>query len=265
MIVEDWTNETYHAHEGISKSGLDLISRSPAHYRYRTFKEPSRAMEIGTAIHTAVLEPDRFFTDYMLLRDVEDRRASAYKEAVKVYGSERVLTGPEADKVAGMQESVLGNPHAQALLTHEDSKKELSIVTEDPETGVVVKCRFDLLTGLKSLDLKKTQDARPDVFAKSVANYRYMVQAAFYSDLYFWETGDKLEAFGFLCVEEELPHANAIYVLDDDAIEFGRKLYRKDLNQYAECKESNIWPSIDSTPQILSLPQWAMRGNYETV
>jgi PDDEXK-like domain of unknown function (DUF3799) len=259
MIYENMPNGEYHATAGISNSGLSLIARSPAHYRFSAPSEPTRSMEIGTAIHTAVLEPERFASEYVLLKNITDRRSSAYKDATKIHSSERVLTGTEADKVQGMAESVLGNPHAQALIQHPDARTELSVFTQDPETGVTVKCRFDLMTPGKALDLKKTQDARADAFAKSVANYRYMVQAAFYSDVWKWETGETLEAFGFLCVEEEMPHASAIYVLDDEAMEYGRKLYRRDLNRYAECLESGEWPSIDQAPSVLTLPAWVYR------
>jgi len=258
MLTKDLSNDAYHAHPAISKSGLDLITRSPAHYAYRAPKEPTRAMEIGTAIHTALLEPERYAAQYQVV-DCDDRRASVYKEAVKVHGSERVLTRAEADKITGMSASVQGNPHAQALLRHDLASFEVSIITKDPETGVDVKCRFDLLAGNKALDLKKTQDARADAFAKSVANYRYMLQAAFYTDVYRWETGMELEAFGFLVVEEEMPHASAIYVLDDTALEYGRMLYRKELNLYADCLDTGVWPSVDQTPQILSLPSWVYK------
>ena len=261
MITLDLSNSDYHSHPAISKSGLDLIARSPAHYRYRAPREPSRAMEIGTAIHAAILEPSRFSTEYMLLRDVDDRRSAVYKDAVKQYGSERVLTGPEADRVAGMQEAVLGNRHAQALLADPSGQRELSIITTDPETGALVKCRFDLLVGTRALDLKSTADASAAAFCKSVANYRYHVQAAFYSDVFHWETGDHLQAFGFLAVESELPHANAIYVLDDESLEHGRTLYRAALNRYADCIDKGEWPALPSEPQILSLPAWAMRDN----
>jgi exodeoxyribonuclease VIII len=259
MITETLSNAEYHAHLAISKSGLDLMSRSPAHYRFRAPRKPSRAMELGTAIHTAILEPDRFAAEYMLLSGVDDRRSSVYKEATKQYGTERVLTGAEADQVAGMQESVAGNRHAQNMLRHADARTELSIITTDPVTGVPVKCRFDLLVGNRALDLKSTADARPDAFCKSIANYRYHVQAAFYTDVFHWETGDNLAAFGFFAVESDMPHANAIYVLDDDSLEFGRKLYRRDLDLYAECLNSGNWPALSLDPQILSLPAWAMK------
>jgi hypothetical protein len=248
------TNEQYHSSDGISKSGLDLILRSPAHYRFAEKLEPTRAMEIGTALHCAVLEPDRFATDYMLFREVTDRRASVYKEACKVWSSECVLTGSEADKVAGMQESARSNPHLYGYLS-DAGQYELSVFATDPETGVLVKCRFDkLLDSGVALDLKKTQDIRD--FSKSVANYSYHMQAAFYMDVYRWATGDTLRGFVFAAVEESMPHASAPFVLDEEALDIGRMLYRKALNQYAECLESEEWPGIAGEQQVIQLPSW---------
>lgn len=255
-IIEGMSNADYHASEGISKSGLDLIARSPAHFRFAAPREPSRAMEIGTAIHMAVLEPTLYANHYVIV-SAADRRAAAYKQAVEAVGSDRVLLQSEADDVNAMQQSIWANPHAAAFLR--DARTELSVFTVDPVTGVKVKARFDAMNGGRSLDLKKTKDARPAEFAKSVANYRYMVQAAFYSDVWKWETGEELTAFGFLAVEQESPNANAIYVLDDDALEYGRRLYRRDLDAYARCKESDQWPSLETKPQVLSLPAWMIK------
>lgn len=255
-IIENMPNELYFASEGISKSGLDLIARSPAHFRYAKPKEPTRAMEIGTAIHMAVLEPTRFAEHYVICT-AADRRAAAYKQAVEAVGSERVLLQHEADDVSAMQQSIWANPHAASFLR--EARTELSVFTKDPVTDLSVRARFDAVNGSRSLDLKKTKDARPDEFAKSVANYRYMVQAAFYSDVWEWETGEKLNAFGFLAIEQESPNASAIYVLDDDALEYGRRLYRRDLDTYARCVERDEWPSLDGKPQVLSLPAWSMK------
>ena len=255
----DVPNEVYHSLSGISKSGLDLINRSPAHYAHRVARAPSRNMEMGTAIHTALLEPERFATDYMLLREVKDRRASAYKEAVKVYGSERTLTGPEADRVAGMQEAVYANLHARKLL-ESDGWRELSGMANDPEMGATCRHRFDLLTadGI-AVDVKKTQDARPEAFQRSVYNYRYHVQAAFYADQHYWITGKPLKAFAFLAIEEDMPHGCKVYILDDDAMALGRATYQADLARYARCITDNDWPAYDSRPETLSLPAWAIK------
>lgn len=257
-FVEDMPEADYHGHDSISKSGLDLIARSPAHDFYAPPRKTTRAMEVGSAIHCALFEPGRFERDYVLLRDVTDRRASAYREACEHHPKSHVLTGTEADKVAGMQAAVYAQPEARHQLK-QPGKRELSAFAHDPETGVLVRCRYDLLTdAAAALDLKKTYDARPDAFAKSIYNYRYHVQAAIYSDIHYWITGEPLQAYAFLAVEEDPPHACAIYVLDDEAMELGRRLYRRDLNTYAHCRRMEEWPTYDIGVQILSLPAWAI-------
>ena len=258
MITTELTNEAYHAYpDTISKSGLDLINRSPAHYQYREQREPTRSMTLGSALHAAVLEPELFAKQYMLLREVTDRRASAYKEAVKVYGSEFVLTGKEADYIIGMQETIKAHPYAGSVLALA-GRPELSVITKDPETGAGVRCRFDYLTDCGTpVDLKTTQDARPNEFSRSIANYNYHVQAAFYEDVWFWETGERLKRMEFIAVESAMPHAINVFRLDDEAYQEGRRIYREALNTYARCLDSGHWPAYGDEPQWLNLPAWA--------
>lgn len=252
VFITNMPDAAYHGFPyGVSKSGLDLIEKSPAHYYHAARKEPSRAMEIGTAVHTAILEPERFAREYVLLAHVSDRRASEYREAIKVHGSERVLVSHEADKVAAMQEAVL----SQIGDRISDGHKELSAFCADPETGVIVRCRYDVLHG-GAIDLKKTQDAREREFARSVANYRYYVQDALYSDVYEWITGERLESFEFAAVEENPPHTACVYPLDDEWREYGRVCYRRNLETFAQCEHSGEWPHYQPESRILSAPGW---------
>lgn len=257
-IIEGMSNADYHASEGISKSGLDLIARSPAHFRYAPAKESTRPMEIGTAIHTAILEPERFTKEYMLLRDVKVRTASEYKQAAKIYTGERTLTSTESDNVVGMQQAVWSNNEAKLFLGNEQTKTEVSIFTTDPVTGVKVKCRFDALLGIAGMDVKKTEDCRPDQFIRSVWNYRYHVQHAFYCDVFEWETGERMDDFRFLAIEDNAPNANKIYRLPHDLVSYGRKLYREALNTYADCLESGHWPSHDGSTEVLNPLAWML-------
>ncbi len=254
-LVSGMPNDAYHAYAGISKSGLDLIARSPAHYAYRSPQEQTRAMVIGSATHAAILEPDVFAKQYMLLKDVTDRRSSAYKQAVEQYGADNVLTGTEADAVAGMQAALQLNAAAKQLLDAQ-GWTELACFASDPVTGVLVKCKFDkLTTDLLSVDLKTTQDLRD--FAKSVANYRYHVQAAFYADVFEWCTGLQLSGFEFIAVEKDAPNASRIFVLDTPSIDYGRKLYRQALDVYAECLRNDEWPLPAGETEYITLPYWA--------
>jgi hypothetical protein len=254
-LVTGMPNDAYHSGFGISKSGLDLIARSPAHYAYRAATEPTRAMVIGSATHAAILEPAEFDKQYMLLRDVTDRRSSVYKQAAEQFGADNVLTGTEADSVIGMRESVRLNSAAVELLDA-SGYVEIAVFATDPITGVLVKCKFDkLLADLRSVDLKTTQDLRD--FAKSVANYRYHVQQAYYSDVFAWATGLQLESFDFLAVEKEAPNASRIFRLDTPSVDYGRKLYRQALDLYADCLQRNDWPMPAGNLEYITLPNWA--------
>ena len=266
-LISGMPNDVYHnVPDSISKSGLDLINRSPAHYFYAQKKEPTRAMQLGTALHTAILEPDVFSRHYVLLSEVSDRRSSIYKEAVKTHGADNVLTGPEADSVAGMQESVYANDKARRLIQGCEHK-EISVFATCPATGLNIRCRFDGLSieGNYAIDLKTTRDARPDEFSKSIFNYRYHVQDAFYRYVFLCATGVDLDRFEFIAVENEIPHVTMMYQLDDISRAIGESGFKSDLSVVKECLTAGIWPGYDNENEIISIPEWAiMRHEAET-
>lgn len=266
-LISGMPNDVYHSvPDSINKSGLDLINRSPAHYFYAQKKEPTRAMQLGTALHTAILEPDVFSSHYMLLREVSDRRSSIYKEAVKTHGADNVLTGPEADSVAGMQESVYANDKARRLIQGCEHK-EISVFATCPATGLNIRCRFDGLSlkGNYAIDLKTTRDARPDEFSKAIYNYRYHVQDAFYRYVFLCATGVDLDRFEFIAVENEIPHVTMVYQLDDISRAIGESGFKSDLSVVKECLTAGIWPGYDNENEIISIPEWAiMRYEAET-
>ena len=257
---EQLSNEQYHQSAGISKSGLDLIDRSPAHFKSKSF-ESTRAMEIGTAIHCAILEPEIYQRDYRVI-DCDSRASAIYKAACKDRDSSLVLTQAEGDRVSGMHDAVYGYAPARAIMDAE-GVNEVSFYANDPETGVLVKCRFDrLIDGFIAIDLKKTQDARPEAFTRSIDNYRYYVQAAFYSDVYKWATGETLQAFKFIAIEESAPHGCRVYPIDALSLEFGRMAYRSALNTYADCLAKDSWPGYTEDEQEIGISNW-LAGKFE--
>lgn len=69
-IYADISNADYHGGAGVSKSGLDLVRRSPMHYKAvrdaANDNEPTPAQAIGTAAHSIILEPKEFAKEYCL-------------------------------------------------------------------------------------------------------------------------------------------------------------------------------------------------------
>jgi len=253
--ITDMPSDLYHAHNSISNSGLRLVSRSPAHYKYAPKRESTRSMVIGSALHMAILEPDKY--DYVHTNE-PDRRTKAYKDIAANYGGDKVLTLSESEHVEGIRDS-LWSKFGELLSL--EGHNELSGFSTDPETGVMCRHRFDKLTttGI-AIDLKTTIDGRIDAFSRSIQSYSYHVQCAFYQDQFSWITGNELNDFLFLVVESEAPYAAKMYRLNQESIDIGRSVYRKSLKEYAKCKDSGVWPSYECNEvEKISIPSWAVQ------
>ncbi len=291
-IHDDISNEDYHHGPGISKSGLDLIDRSPAHYQaHKQHPKPSTpAMAIGTALHCLVLEPDKFDKEFVKFPDdapkrptvaqfnakkssIETLKAIDFWEnfAIKNEGK-TVITGYKSgdDKfwkpgdwgtIHRMRDAVMSHSIASALLDYGMGKAEQTVYWVDQETKKLCKCRPDFLneTHNIAIDLKTTEDASYSEFARSVLKYRYHVQNAFYVDG-LREAGRPVDAFVFIAVEKQPPYAVGVYVLDSEARRVGKIQYRENLYTFAQCMERNEWPAYPSELRDLELPKWGMQG-----
>lgn len=257
-FVTGMSNEAYHAYEGVSNSGLKLVKQSPSHYAYRSDFKETRNMEIGSAFHTALLEPERYAREYMTVKGVYVRTAAEYKAAGKVYGKDKTLTDQEGASVDVMVEAVRNNPDAYPLLS-EPGYAELSAFVQDPETGVLLRCRYDWITNTRIVvDVKKTQDCQQRAFQRNAHSYGYHMQDAMYSHVFELITGEALESFNFLAIEEQPPCANILYWYDDIAKKQGHKEYRDALHRYAAAEKTGIWEGYDVTSDIISLPEWVL-------
>ena len=79
-IYADIPNEVYHALPGVSKSMLDKLDESPAHLRDaidNPVHEQTMPMMIGSATHCAVLQPDKFEDQYIVMSDIDGRTSEA--------------------------------------------------------------------------------------------------------------------------------------------------------------------------------------------
>lgn len=252
-VQESMSNAEYHGHPAVGASLLHKIARSPMHARAyldgdREAQTP--AMAFGEALHTAVLEPARFRSQYAAFQG--DRRTKAGKDAYEQLQrvGATIISQTDHDAVTSMTESILMHPVAGPMLT--DGVAEASVFY-DHDLGVECKCRPDYWVRERGLvvDLKTTEDASAAGFARSVVNYRYHVQAAHYI------AGTGASRFVFVAVEKKPPYAVAVFELDPDALKVGRALRERAIETYASCVEFGIWPGYPTEVQSLALPAWA--------
>lgn len=266
-------NEFYHnSGVGISKSDLDLIHRSPAHF-VAGKAEPRKetpAMLLGTVTHAAILEPDIFDSRYIVSPKF-DRRTKQGKEEAAAFEAEiesKGLTAIDSDvyeAARNMSKSARDHPIARRLLG--TGTAEASVFWHDSDLLEYCSCepcymyckaRPDLLLDNMVIDLKTTDDARPEAFRRKIANFRYHVQQAYYSDGIKTVTGEAPNTFVFLVIETTPPHGINIFMLDDDSVELGRTAYKADLQTYIECLKADNWPSYTPEVSVIDLPKWAV-------
>lgn len=256
----------YRAAPGISASKIKRALRSLEHMDTET--EATAAMQLGTALHMAMLEPDRFAAEYVVAE--LDRRTKAGKEAAAEHeaAGRTVLSQSTGDAINAMRESLLRAPASREFF--DGSAKlstEVSVFWRDedvhPETAVDCKLRADAIVKGAGiiLDLKTTQDASRDGFARSVANMHYHVQAAHYlsptaySDRY-------PKRFLFVAVETSAPWSVGIYELDAGAMEVGFELRERGIRRIIDADAREQWRGYAAglEPQSLALPAWALRA-----
>jgi hypothetical protein len=268
------SNEAYHLEDGISNSGLKLIGKkSPFHYYgqnldpLRPARASSYAMMIGTAIHAATLEPDKFNSEYVI-GDFNARNAKGFK-AWSAEQKKNILLTHELRNVQSMHKALYNDPTVASLL-RDAYQFEYSAFSRDPITGVTCRVRADLVTnGGYIIDLKKCQDASDQGVKKAIYDYGYYHQDAFYTDVWTWVTGEPPAGFAFIFVEEVFPHAVSLVILHENDRDRGRMEYRKNLNTYADCLDSGIWPGYGTGAREIELAQWQRRnidiklGEYE--
>ena len=261
-IIHGMPNAEYHASHAISKSGLDKIARSPAHYQAAKEEaaESTDARAFGAAFHDYILLPEVFQAAYTVLPEDFNGRTKDGKALIEsIKESGQIVLKPEwVEAIKGMAAAVAAHPKAAALLT--GGQPEVSIFWQDQDTGIDCRCRPDYIhpSGI-IVDLKSTIDASAVAFSKSCANYRYHVQDAFYSEGFYQATETWPRGFVFIAVEKTAPYAVACYTLDDAAKERGRELYQQDLHTLQAAQAANAWTAYSNQIETLSLPAWAIR------
>lgn len=172
-------------------------------------------------------------------------------------------------QLLAMRDAVMAHPAAAALF-NDEGVAEASAYWTDETTGELCRCRPDwwLKRGIL-VDLKSTEDASEEAFAKSVQKYRYHVQHPWYFDGmtaahdagHFPEGWARPRAFVFVVVEKSEPYAVAVYKLGFEDVEIGRSQARDNLDTLAECRRTDTWPGYSDKITTLSLPDWYLRKN----
>lgn len=132
------SNSEYHGGPGISKSGLDIINRSPAHFYHaqNSERKPSTPdQQIGTLTHSLVLEPETFWDEY-----ARPFNAAQFPDALVTNDDVKARLKDLNEKVSGRKDDLIerlraADPEAIFLddcrAEHERENDGKTLITED--------------------------------------------------------------------------------------------------------------------------------------
>lgn len=276
----------YHRFRAASASALKTIhAGTPAHLKreWDEPQDPTPAMQWGTALHWAVLEPREpqpFAVTpdtYTIPEDTKPRKdgpkpgdvlpwnplAGPCKDwtALQRAAGKIVMRPDEAIRIYETALAVTEHPEAGPML-RAALDREATIVWEDLRQ-VPCKARLDAIGDHGEqpfiVDLKTTTDASPAGFARKAWELGYHLQAAWYVDALDASRGCGTPNFYFIAVEKDSGLVS-VHQATDAFLEAGRDAYRKAMDQFAEAWHSGVWPGYPEEIHALDVPAWARKG-----
>lgn len=258
----------YASWEAANYSTLEPYGRSALHGWYEEThpRETTDAQALGSAAHSIILEPEQFEQDYVqvpstLKRKVTEKAWINWQRANE--GKLRLLK-EEWDLVMGMRDAVYDHPTAAAILKA-PGINEVGLVWQDFETGTLCKARIDRFTSLNGysliVDVKTARDARPLAMGKALYTLGYHRQGAWYI-AGAARLDPRERKFVQIVVENEPPHAVAVYEIDGPSLEIGHAEVRVNFDRYLRAHAGSR-PGYDAGMGLLSLPAWATKFHGE--
>lgn len=272
IITKGMADSEYRAIDALAQSDLAWFKYSPQHYfRRKELRPETPAMRFGTIFHTAILEPNKFKENYLTepetvtidgkTLDLNKRIAKHrdYLEAWRLDHSDKmILSEKDAENLTGMLLNIGKDKELVSLI--EMGSPECVVTWE--YRGRACKAKADLWIpdskyGPLVIDFKKTQDASESGFTRSIYNYNYGLQSAWYLE------GFEASRFFFVAVEEKSP--NAIGKWDAELwLEHGKLTMDRYIDKLEECERTGLWPWYSgSSFSPIRPPTWMTAMNDE--
>lgn len=252
--MTDITFAEYRALQAVNVSTLLKLDESPKHYLHQIEhgSGDTPALQLGRAVHSAVLEPAKFDAEYIAYPG-KVRRGKEYDQFLADNEGCTVLTKAELAQTITMRDAVRAHPNAKPYL-NVPGVAELSLTWTDEQTGYKCKGRLDWVTDTALVDLKTARNVDSRMFGFAAADHQYITRMAWYADA-LERVDEKPRKVVLLAVEKTAPYDVVPYVIPTEYLELGTRHYRKLLDKLAECRATDEWPGIATGDEFLWVPE----------
>lgn len=279
QLIAKMSNDEYHACPEFSSSQLKDMLRSAAHFYVNNIskeskKEASSVMNFGTLVHTMFLEPDQFENEFVIAPKF-DRRTKVGKEEALAWEQANqgkiLVTEEDIDSATRMATNLRTLSIFEEMQKH-PGMPEASFFFKDPIYGLQLRTRPDWHiapcdawpNGL-ILDLKTTDDARPQAFSRTCGNFSYDISASMYREGFqeFYKTEEK-PPFIFLVAERNTPFNVKQYKASDLFLAVGDNRYNKAKSKLAESLLVDEWDGYTKNLEDIHLPQYLIKDAVDS-
>jgi hypothetical protein len=280
----DWTDAQYFANRThLSNSDRERFRRNPREFGLwlegLIDDVPTDAMQLGTALHAALLEPERF-------NEIVGKIPPAAKcKATTKAGSQCTNDAKIGSDFCGVHKGVDNLPDAEVILTAERWElltemveqvrrhkvatvylercphREKVFLWQCTETGLPLRCKVDLLHPRHVVDVKTTgRIGSEHDLATTIVRYGYHRQAAFYLRiLRGLGIADASTRWHWIFVENIGPAPRVkVRECSAEALELGERQVLADLREMADRFQRQDWQQDDLDSEIvIDLPRYS--------
>lgn len=246
--------------KAVSKSLIVDFMDDPAAWKASPPKVSTKAMRAGSLLDCLLTTPGEMKSRYTVspYDSFRTKEAKSWRVEMEESGVE-VVTQDQIENANAQAMAIMAHPSAARLMSgsrrqvafrHKtkygfDSKGLIDIVPECPETLVDLKtCEPSALDSLRSLQ-------------RHIFDWSYHIQAGAYAEGFSIASGSERAKFKFIFVTSKATFRVAVIELPMPAILFGADQYRAGMAKFAQCLESDRWPSIWDGEVTLDLPEYA--------
>lgn len=252
------SSDVYHSWPEVSPSRAKHAIESALAYKsaLETPFKTTDAMDLGTACHFAVWEPD-----LLPLRCVVwegERRAGDKWKAFKLANRDKLILKLDAyQTLLKVRDRVQRHPAIRAIAAR-DGDREVSMRWVREADGEPLRCkgRVDFLAD-RIYDLKTTHCIDDRAIARFVVDRFTHGQMAAYRDGYQRLRGEELQPV-LIFAQTRPPYDARVLTVDGPELARGQELWREACEVIARARKLDQYPGMAEEEQDLQLPPWAL-------
>lgn len=239
------SNDDYHSqHDYISSSGLKIIyDKSVFHYLNQEKSEPTNALVVGSATHTAILEPHNFDKEFLVIPKI-NKRTNAGKEEYQMClqkaekENKYLLEEKDFDLIENLKKGVFEDKDSKTLINYAKDKGLIEQSHFGQHEGVKMRIRpdIDIPEAEMLADLKTVDNNSRDAFRAKCNYYHWDLQAIMYCFVRNYTPYN----FRWIVVEKKHPYSSQVYKMHPSTIDRGREKFFEAFEDYKKYMHTGL-------------------------